>query len=146
MRAHDERNRASRQRLVAIMEPLDEAALRRPLGEHWTIAIGLLHLAFWDRFLVEWWRHADLGGRLMPVHVEEHAEDIVNETLTGLLAGIPVEEAPRLALAAALAAERTISGLSAERLQAVEREGRARLVDRSIHRAEHLDEIEAALT
>lgn len=145
MRDHDERNRRSRERLAALTAGLDAAALRRPLGEHWNIATGLLHLAFWDRFVTERWAHADSNDLGLPVPFESVIEDLVNETLTPLLLRIPVEEAVGRALEAALASEQTIAGLSAEKIEAAQREGKPRLVDRSIHRTEHLDEIEALL-
>ncbi len=145
MRDHDERNRLSRERMVALTEPLDADALRRPLGEHWTIAAGLLHIASWDRFVFERWTHADLNDRVLPVTFSAGAEDVVNGTLTPLLLLIPAEAAVGHALETALAVNELISGLSSERIEAAERQGRLRMLDRSIHRTEHLDEIEAAL-
>lgn len=145
MRDHDERNGLSRERMTAMTQRMNADALRRPLGAHWTIAAGLLHIASWDRFVFERWTHADLNGLLLPVTFSAGAEDVVNGTLTPLLLLIPAEEAARQALESALAVEQLISGLAPERVEAAEGEGRLRMLDRSIHRIEHLDEIEAAL-
>ncbi len=58
---------------------------------------------------------------------------------------VPPEQAIGQALAAALAVEQLTAGLSTEHVTTMEREEGPRLVDRSIHRTEHLDEIEAVL-
>lgn len=145
MRDHDERNRLSRERMAALTDRIDADALRRPLGEHWTIAAGLLHIASWDRFVLERWTHADLDGLVLPVTFSAGAEDVVNGTLTPLLLLIPADKAVGQALESALAVEQLICGLSSERVEAAQGEGRLRMLDRSIHRTEHLDEIEAAL-
>lgn len=145
MREHDERNRLSRERMAALAARMDADDLRRPLGEHWTIAAGLLHLSFWDRFVLERWTHADAHGLATPAPFDALAEDRVNDTLTRLLLRVPPEEAIGQALEAALEVEQLIAGLSTDQVTAVERSERPRLVDRAIHRTEHLDEIEAVL-
>lgn len=145
MAEHDERNRHTRERMERLSSQLDEDQLGRRLGEHWTVAAGFLHLAFWDRFVVQRWQHATANGLAVPAPIEDHAEDLVNETLTPLLLQVPVDHAIGQALEAARAAEDLIARLPAEKVEAVERMARPRLVDRSIHRAEHLDEIEAVL-
>ena len=43
-----EQNRASTAR-IRTLAALPDDALRVPVGEHWTVAITLAHLAFWDR-------------------------------------------------------------------------------------------------
>ncbi len=53
MTDHNERNRLSRERMISLTARMDADDLRRPLGEHWTIVAGLLHLSFWDRFVME---------------------------------------------------------------------------------------------
>ncbi len=145
MRDHDERNRLSGERIAALAARMDADDLRRPLGEHWTIAAGLAHIASWDRFVFERWTHADANGLAMPVKFSPGAEDVVNGTLTPLLMRVPADEAIQLALETALTVEQLIAGLSTERVETALRDGRERMVDRSIHRTEHLDEIEATL-
>lgn len=145
MSAHDESNGRSRERMAELGARLDRDTLGGPLGEHWTVAIGFLHLAFWDRFVVERWRHAAANGLSIPPPIEDYAEDRVNDTLTQLLRRVPVEEAVPEALEAAQTVEDVISELSTEAIEAVLRAGGPRLLDRSIHRAEHLDEIEAVI-
>lgn len=145
MRDHDERNRLSRERMATLTERMDADALRRPMGEHWTIAASLVHLSYWDGFVAQRWTHANANGLATPASFESLLEDLVNDTLTPLLLRVPADEAIGPALEAALAVEQIIAGLSDERVEAVKREARLRLIDRSIHRIEHLDEIEVAL-
>lgn len=145
MRDHDERNRLSRERLTALTKRMDADDLRRPLGEHWTIAASLVHMCYWDGFVAQRWTHANANGLHTPASFESLLEDLVNDTLTPLLLRVPADETIALALETALAANEIIAGLSDERVAAVLQEGSIRLVDRSIHRTEHLDEIEAAL-
>ncbi len=145
MRDHDGRNRSSRERMAGLTERIDADTLHRPLGEQWTIAASFVHLTYWDSFVAQRWLHADANGLATPAPFDSLLEDLVNDTLTPLLLRVPGEESIGPALEAALAVERIIAGLSDERIEAVQREGRLRLIDRSIHRTEHLDEIEAAL-
>lgn len=42
-------NEAARDRLFGLVDTLSDEELARPVGEHWTVAIILLHLAYWDR-------------------------------------------------------------------------------------------------
>ena len=44
-----ERNRASTNRMRTLVARLSDQELQHPVGEHWTVAITLAHLAFWDR-------------------------------------------------------------------------------------------------
>lgn len=44
-----ELNRASTGRLRALAARLTDEELRQRVGEHWTVAIALAYLAFWDR-------------------------------------------------------------------------------------------------
>ena len=41
-------NRASTDRMRALATGLTDEALQHPVGEHWTVAITLVHLAWWD--------------------------------------------------------------------------------------------------
>jgi len=129
-----------------LVPGLDERSLRLPLGQHWTVAAGLLHLAFWDRFVLGRWTHAARIHRRTPQPLEDEAVDLINDALTPLLLATPVEVAATQAIEAACALDEFIAQLAAETVEAVRRQGRPRLIDRSLHRAEHLDEIEAVLS
>ena len=65
-RSFIERNRASTHRIRELVTRLTNEELQCPVGEHWTVAIALAHLAFWDRrmmCLLDQTEHAGkLGG------------------------------------------------------------------------------------
>jgi hypothetical protein len=44
-----ELNRASTDRIRALRERLTDEEMQHRVGEHWTVAIALAHLAWWDR-------------------------------------------------------------------------------------------------
>ena len=44
-----ELNRASTERIRALAARLSDEQMQTRVGEHWTVAITLAHLAFWDR-------------------------------------------------------------------------------------------------
>jgi hypothetical protein len=138
--AHAERNAASRRRLRALVERLGEAALARPLGAHWTIAIALAHLAWWDRFAlaaIEAWARTGQAPRTGEAHA-------VNEAALADWRALPARVAAQSALDAAEALDRRVAALPAALLATIAAE-RPRLLERSRHRDEHLAEIEAAL-
>jgi hypothetical protein len=145
IRQHDRRNAESRRRLTELVERLDGAALRTPMGEHWTVAAGLLHLSFWDRFTLERWADAERAGLAIPRPVDDFVEDLINDTLTPILLVGAVERVGEQVLEAAQAVDDHIARLPAATVQVVESAGRPRLIDRSIHRLEHVAEIENLL-
>jgi DinB family protein len=132
-------NRAATARIRAIGERLTDDQLRTPVGEHWTVAITLAHLAFWDR------RALDSLQRSVAAGPEAADVDIVvNDLSLPLWAAIPPRDAVRLALDAATATDAfvaTLDGALADELLA----SHVRWVRRSLHRNEHLDDAEAAL-
>ena len=48
-RSFVKRNQASTQRIRELAGRLSDEEMQHPVGEHWTVAIALAHLAFWDR-------------------------------------------------------------------------------------------------
>ncbi len=48
-RSFTERNRVSTARIRALAARLSDEEMQHRVGEHWTVAIALAHLAFWDR-------------------------------------------------------------------------------------------------
>ena len=48
-RSYIQENEASRKRLRSLVESLSDSEMLAPMGQHWTIGVGLMHLAFWDR-------------------------------------------------------------------------------------------------
>ncbi len=58
-RSFVEKNRASTTRIRELAASLSDDDLKRPVGEHWTVAVALAHIAFWDRrvlgFRLNYW-------------------------------------------------------------------------------------------
>lgn len=136
-------NTISRQRLRIMAESLIDKELALELGDGWTIAAILAHLAFWDYRVLELlvrWKKVGVGRS--PIDV-----DAVNDAIKPLCLAIAGHEAVRIAVSAAEAVDSELECLPVELkpdIDALVNEGKLRL-DRSIHRNEHLDQIEALL-
>lgn len=140
--SHLSGNRAERERLRALIARLGDDDLNRALGNGWTVAATLAHLAFWDRETLdglETWQPTS------PSRASADWDQINEGRLAEWLA-MPARQAAEEAIAAAEAVDRAIESLPTERVQAILATGRVRLVDRSIHRREHLDDVERALS
>jgi uncharacterized damage-inducible protein DinB len=133
-------NRAATERLRALAGQRSEAELQRPLGPHWTVAIALAHIAFWDRRAL---LALDLTERDNAVNWP--ALDIfVNDLSLPVWASLPPRTAANMAVEAAAALDARLEAFPPallEQLYAIS----PRLVVRALHRNEHLDEIDAAL-
>ena len=136
-----ELNRLSTDRIRKMAAQLTDEQLMRPVGEHWTVAILLAHLAFWDRRVAFVLERTEADGKLF-VH---EADLYVNDYALPLLAAIPPRETARLALEAAVALDRRLESFPPALIEEVYAFNR-RWVVRALHRNEHLDEAEAALT
>src|SRR5512141_1321114 len=92
-------NTVARERLAAMVAGLTEQDLAKPVGESWTIASALVHLAFWD-----WCRLALLQRwELLGVGDMPYNSDIVNAGVQALAVAIPPRAAADMAMKAALA-------------------------------------------
>ena len=132
-------NRAATERIRALAKLTDDA-LRTPVGEHWTAAITLAHLAFWDRRALDSLRRSVAAGRPETVDVDI----VVNDLSLPLWAAIAPRDAARLAIEAAEMTDAFVAmmdGPVADDVLA----SHARWIRRSLHRNEHLDEADAAL-
>ena len=139
-RSFVELNRASTERIRALAARLSDAELAHPVGEHWTVAIALAHLAFWDRRVLDGLERSERAGKLAVPDIDLS----VNDLSLPLWAAIPGREAARIAVEAAAALDHKLEGYPAALLEAVYAHNR-RWVVRAVHRDEHLDEVEAAL-
>jgi hypothetical protein len=138
-----ESNAKGRERLRALVSELSDEELALQAGAGWTIAAILAHLAFWDYrvlVLIMRWKNAGVGPS--PIDV-----DGVNDAMKPLCLTIPGRKAARLAVDAAEAVDAELAnlpeGLRPE-IDVLVQEGKFRL-NRSIHRNEHLDQIERTL-
>jgi hypothetical protein len=124
----------------ALAERLSDEDLRRPVGEHWTVAIVYAHLAFLDRRALWVLEASQRVGQV----VNPDWGIFVNDVSLPFWAAIPPREAVRLALSAAEAVDARLEGYPAELLEQVHAEY-PRYVFRANHRNEHIGEAEAAL-
>jgi len=142
MNDHNKRNRASRDRLAAVIAQLADRSIA--LSGGWTAAALLAHLAFWDGF----------GAARLEKYLRDRAPmELGSDTLTEFInaAGLaqwtatPMRAAAALATDAAAKIDRVIEGLPKDAFDGIRAMNLPRLLDRSLHRKEHLDEIERAL-
>jgi hypothetical protein len=133
-------NRTSTDRIQQIVQGHSGEDLSRLTGNDWTIAVTLAHLAFWDQRVIHVLESAQKNGRLdVP-----YFDDQLNDILTPLLAAIPPADAAALAIRTARKLDGLLEACPAdllEQLMAINN----RLVERSLHRNTHLDEIELVL-
>ena len=135
-----ERNRAATNRLRALVDHLSDQALQQPVGEHWTVAIALAHLAFWDRRVLLGLDAVEREGKLnIPV-----IDISVNDLSLPLWAAIPPRAAANIAVESAAALDERLANFPPALLDELYRHNQ-RWVERAIHRDDHLDEVEAAL-
>lgn len=134
---YNERNRQQTERLT-------DDELARPLdGGTWTIAAALAHLAYWDGRSVGALEGAHRHGLPLNSWITGEGQP-TNAARTPLWLTLLPREAALQAIAAAEAADRVIAALPMDFAENVAAE-RYRMLERAIHRAEHLDEIEQVL-
>jgi hypothetical protein len=142
IRPHIERNDRSRLRLQQVIDELADDQLTGTTDGPWTIGVLLAHMAFWDRFVKERWEHAFRSQQPTPVLLDLSLADLVNDASVPGWSLIPPQGAARMALAAADEVDGVIAALTNDAVEALLAAGWNSLLDRSVHRHEHLDAIE----
>lgn len=138
-------NDEQRQRLIETIGRLTAADYDLEVMPGWTVGAMLAHLAFWDRLVIERWTRAIADDATIPVSLSDVLTDLINGASLAQWLAMPGPLAGREAVAAGEAVDQFVEGLEDARVAAAEAAGLGRLVDRSRHRAEHLDMIDAAL-
>ena len=131
-------NDQARERLGSLVAGLTDDELILPLGDDWTIAVALAHLAFWDQrslVLMRKWKQS--GVELSPIDI-----DVTNDALLPLWRAMPPRVAAELAVSSAEAIDRELQEASSDLIDAIESFGEKFRLYRSIHRKLHLDEID----
>lgn len=142
---HIGKNNQERQRLRDLVGRLSDDDLRRPANEHWTIAGVLGHIAFWDA------RGLVLANKLERgepfTSSDQEPEDVtwINDATRPLIHAIAPREAARLALRMAEATDSRVASIAPAKMWPLDPKCPLNPL-RASHRAEHLDEIEAALS
>jgi hypothetical protein len=139
-------NDAERERLRALVTRLSDEELRRPMPAGWTVAAVLAHIGFWDAraiaLLARW------ANGVAPSAADYEPEDVdwINDAAKPLCLALPPREAARLALRLAEEADGRVAALSDEMLAQILAAGSPFNLSRAVHRREHLDDIERALS
>ena len=139
-RSFTELNRAATDRIRALAARLSDEELQQRVGEHWTVAIALAHLAFLDRRALWVLNETQRAGKV----INPDWDIFVNDLALPLWAAIPPREAIRLAIESAEAVDKTLETYPLDLLELIHAEYK-RYIFRAYHRNEHLDEVEAAL-
>lgn len=146
-RSFVEHNARERERLRSLVSRLTDEELSGSVNEHWTVAGVLGHIAFWDG------RALFLAGNLVEGVAfsasDDEPEDVdwINDASRPLIHAIPPRQLADLALRVAEETDAAVAALPpdlAARTYPADPSSPLNAV-RAHHRAEHLDEIEAAL-
>ena len=143
-RSYVAKNDIERARLRALVTRSSDADLARAMPGGWTVAAVLGHLAFWDQrilTLIEAWER----GTPPPLEREEDV-DWINDAGKPLLLALPPRTAAEVAVTLAEAVDRRVAALPEELVTKNAAAGSPLNLSRAVHRKEHLDEIERALT
>jgi len=136
-------NAVSRRRLQDLVSRLDDASLQQMVDADWTVASVLAHLAFWDQSTYVRWENYARGGEL--IGIDDAVIDIVNAASLPVWLALPGRTAVDLALQAAETVDAIIETLPADAVDQATAQDLRFMLERSGHRTEHLDQIEATL-
>ena len=140
----DRRNRDSTERLAALGSRLSDRDLEAEIDAPWSAAGLFAHVAFWDRFVLERWGLAAERGERTPMGVDGDLMDRINDASLRQWMSIPPRFAVEECAAAASELDAYVAGVDEDVRADLVAGGRERLVDRSLHREEHLRTLEAA--
>ena len=135
-----EQNRASTERIRALAARLTDDEMQTKVGEHWTVAIALAHLAWWDRRVMYVLDMTARDGKLFIPEIDI----FVNDLSLPLWAVIPPRDAARICIETSERLDKQLEEYSPELLEEIFNHNK-RWVVRALHRNEHLDEVDAAL-
>jgi hypothetical protein len=143
-RPYVEANTRERERLRDLVERLDDMTLTTQVNEHWTVAGVLGHMAYWDLRFQVLAEKIDRGEPWAPGDAEPDG-DWLNDSTRPLIHAIAPRAAALFALRTAEETDALAARLPLDRLWPGDPDSPISPA-RGEHRAEHLDEIEAALT
>ena len=140
--SYTQSNRTGREQLQKVVARLKPADYSRPAGgPGWTVGGLLAHLAFYDNraivLLAKWKKD---GVAPSPNDV-----DVMNEAMRPMFNLIPADTVARLVTETAGAIDREIDSLAPDLVARVEKDGPAVKLNRGLHRAHHLGQIEKAM-
>lgn len=136
-------NTRQRERLRALVENLDDDALKALVNEYWTVAGVLGHIAYWDIRVLVLAEKIDRGEPWVAGDAEPEG-DWLNDTTRPLIHAIAPREAAQLAVRIAEETDALVAKLPLDRMWPRDPDSPINAA-RGEHRGEHLDEIETAL-
>jgi hypothetical protein len=137
------KNAESRDRLLALVEPLDEQTLRRQVDGEWTVAALLAHVAFWDQICAVRWDAYTTGGSL--ADVPDTLINFINDANLPMWRALSGRAAIDVLRQAMDETDARIARLPEAAVQAATSGGFTYMLDRTGHRAEHAAQIAAFL-
>jgi hypothetical protein len=140
-RSFIELNNASRGRMRSLADSISDEQMLTKVGEHWTVGIVYAHIAWWDRRVVYVLDMTEKNGNLFVPEIDI----FVNDLSLPLWAAVPPREAVRIALENAEALDKRLEEYPPALLEEIYNYNK-RWVVRALHRGEHLDEADAALS
>ena len=136
-------NTRQRERLRALVERLDDDALKAQVNEYWTVAGVLGHMAYWDIRVLVLAEKIDRGEPWAAGDAEPEG-DWLNDSTRPLIHAIAPRVAAQFALRTAQDTDALAARLPLDRMWPGDPDSPINPA-RGEHRCEHLDEIEAAL-
>jgi len=137
---YNELNRKSTERIKKLVANLTDEQMQIRVGEHWTVAIAFVHLAFWDKRVLATLALTVKNRMLSVVEIET----VVNDVSLPVWATVPAKEAVKLAIETAEELDNQLETYPKHLLEEIYNHNK-RLVVRALHRNEHLNEVEEAL-
>lgn len=143
-RSYVEPNRRERERLRDLITSLSDDELLAPVNDHWTVAGVLGHMGFWDACVLALADKLDRGMSFTASDTEPEDVDWINDATRPIIHAIAPREAAQLALRLAEEADSRVASIDPAFLWPNNPDSPLNPL-RADHRAEHLDEIDAAL-
>ena len=141
-RSYIQDNDRERERLRALINRLDDDALAAPANEYWTVAGVLVHMAYWDNRVLVLADKIDRGEPWVPSDAEPEG-DWLNDSIRPIIHAVAPRAAAELALRIAEETDARVAVLPLDRMYPLDPESPISAA-RSVHRGEHLDELERA--
>jgi hypothetical protein len=142
-RSYVAENEAERARLKAVVARLTDADMARAMSAQWTVGVGLMHLALWDRLSLSKFEEWERTGEVQIPPLRDMVDGI-NHAMLPWWRTIAPAQVRHEVIAAAEAVDRKAEALPAPIVEAI-LAARPRSLARAIHRRQHLDQIERAL-
>lgn len=132
-------NKEATRKITSLISGLDTKQMATPVGQHWTISTALVHLAFWDRRVLNLVETIKQGLEMPPSDIE-----VVNDISLPLWLAVPPQDAVRLFIQSAETLDRELENLDPQKLETLNNI-EPRWVNRWMHRNDHIQDIENAL-